>query len=110
MTCLPSFGRIPDGYGLLDPLPRTAPPETCTKRARLVRMAGSGDAAYRAKAASNPMLPVAVLRELSQDLSPLVRGWVLRNPRCPREIIESMRGDNHPAIRAFVRSLLESNA
>ena len=107
---MPSLGRIPDGYGLLDPLPRTAPPETRTKRARLVRMAASSDPAYRARAASNPMLPITVLRELSQDLSPLVRGWVLRNPRCPREIIELMRGDNHPAIRAFVRSLLESDA
>lgn len=90
MSCLPSMGRVPEGYGLHEPLPHSSPKRTMAKVLRLTKMAQSPKVKVRAAAAGNPMTPTYTLWVLSSDPSLLVRSWVARNPACPIAVLQSM--------------------
>lgn len=108
MSCLPSLGKVPEGYGLLDPLPRTAPPVTAFKQRRLARMAKSGEVADRIAAASNPNTPHDALKRLSHDPVLAVRSWVARNPAVPRNLLEWLSLDSDAGLRQYAKLMLDA--
>lgn len=110
MTCLPGLGKVPDGYGLLDPLPRTSPAFTSFKERRLRRMAKSGEVADRIAAASNPNTPHDALKRLAHDPVLAVRSWVARNPAVPRNLLEWLSLDSDAGLRQYAKLMLQNKA
>lgn len=65
-------------------------------------MAVSDNVSIRVAAAGNPITPIQVLTQLKNDASILVRGWILRNPNCPVELLEDMaENDPEKSLRVF---------
>lgn len=107
MSCIPNIGR--DQHRLAagcPPLSWTEPERRESKAQRMRFLASSPIADMRAAAAGSPDTPLDVLQNLSKDDKSNVRAWVLRNPRTPRWLVESMTSDADPGNAAFARSLL----
>lgn len=87
-------------------LPWTTPEARETKAERALALSYSPIVQIAAAGANNPWLPVWRMHEIKTSPENEVRGWLLRNVRAPKEIIEFLTSDPDPSIAAFARSLL----
>lgn len=110
MSCITLIGRhryFPEDCN--DLLPRSSPPFTESKERLLTEQALSHDPWRRAVAAGNPNLPEDCIPLLRQDKHVLVRMTLVRNVRWGLKVAPTMKDDEDPRIRAYVKMVTEND-